>query len=113
MTVSCECWWRAGINVAQIVILAPLFVFCWYMRKWETQDLVPIRPMEGEELPANMVRAGCTHDAKRLLASPCWRAEYTCIEASVSKCTVLGGSSPFQLASFMTTTNLCVSAKTP
>ena len=54
--------WCAGINVAQIVILAPLFVFCWYMRQWETQDLVPIRPMEGEELPANMVRSGCTPD---------------------------------------------------
>ena len=40
----------------QIVILAPLFVFCWYMRKWETQDLVPIRPMEGEELPCNEAR---------------------------------------------------------
>jgi hypothetical protein len=47
----------AGINVAQIVILAPLFVFCVYMRKWETQDLVPIRPMEGEELPCNQARA--------------------------------------------------------
>ena len=47
----------AGINVAQIVILAPLFVFCFYMRKWETQDLVPIRPMEGEELPCNQARA--------------------------------------------------------
>ena len=56
--LCCCCCCCAGINVAQIVILAPLFVFCWYMRQWETQDLVPIRPMEGEELPANMVRAG-------------------------------------------------------
>ena len=42
--------------MAQIVILAPLFIFCYFMRKWETQDLVPIRPMEGEELPCNQVR---------------------------------------------------------
>lgn len=39
--------------LAQIVILCPLFIFCIYMRKWETHDLVPIRPMEGEELPCN------------------------------------------------------------
>ena len=72
----------AGINVAQIVILAPLFVFCYFMRKWETQDLVPIRPMEGEELPCNQVRsfarlyvnpalvcvaqARCSHDTTRV-----------------------------------------------
>lgn len=40
---------------AQIVVLMPLFIFCYFMRKWETQDLVPIRPMEGEELPCNEV----------------------------------------------------------
>lgn len=39
--------------VAQIVVLCPLFIFCFFMRKWETHDLVPIRPMEGEELPCN------------------------------------------------------------
>ena len=39
----------------QIVVLMPLFVFCFFMRTWETQDLVPIRPMEGEELPCNEV----------------------------------------------------------
>ena len=36
------------------------------MRKWETQDLVPIRPMEGEELPCNQVRLvwfSSTHQA--------------------------------------------------
>ena len=38
----------------QIVVLLPLFTFCWYMYKWERQELVPIRPMEGEELPCNL-----------------------------------------------------------
>ena len=39
---------------AQIIVLLPLFLFCWYMYKWERQELVPIRPMEGEELPCNV-----------------------------------------------------------
>ena len=38
----------------QIVVLLPLFTFCWFMYKWERQELVPIRPMEGEELPCNL-----------------------------------------------------------
>ncbi|GAB4813661.1 hypothetical protein N2152v2_000707 [Parachlorella kessleri] len=44
-----------AINVAQVIVLLPLFVFCWYMYKWEREDLVPIRPMEGEELPVDMM----------------------------------------------------------
>ncbi|KAA6416796.1 MAG: hypothetical protein FRX49_13246 [Trebouxia sp. A1-2] len=42
------------INCLQIVVLLPLFLFCWFMYKWERQELVPIRPMEGEELPCNV-----------------------------------------------------------
>ncbi|KAL3151740.1 hypothetical protein ABBQ38_012718 [Trebouxia sp. C0009 RCD-2024] len=42
------------LNCLQIVVLLPLFAFCWYMYKWERQELVPIRPMEGEELPCNL-----------------------------------------------------------
>ena len=38
----------------QIVVLMPLFTFCWFMYRWERQELVPIRPLEGEELPCNM-----------------------------------------------------------
>ena len=38
----------------QIVVLVPLFLFCWFMYRWERQELVPIRPLEGEELPCNM-----------------------------------------------------------
>lgn len=43
------------INVAQVVVLVPLFIFCFYMWRWEREDLVPIRPLEGEELPCDMV----------------------------------------------------------
>jgi hypothetical protein len=39
------------INVAQVVVLLPLFVFVYYMYRWEREDLVPVRPLEGEELP--------------------------------------------------------------
>ena len=46
-----------AINVAQVVILLPLFLFCLFMGKWEREDLVPIRPMEGEELPCDMMGA--------------------------------------------------------
>ncbi len=45
------------INVLQAVALLPLFAFCYYMGRWEREDLVPIRPMEGEELPCDMVGA--------------------------------------------------------
>jgi MFS family permease len=45
------------INVGQAVVLLPLFVFCYYMGKWEREDLVPIRPLEGEELPFDMMGA--------------------------------------------------------
>lgn len=43
------------INLCQAAILLPLFFFCAAMRRWERDDLVPIRPMEGEELPCDMV----------------------------------------------------------
>jgi MFS family permease len=43
------------ISVAQIGVLLPLFFFCYKMYKWERQDLVPIRPLEGEELPVDVV----------------------------------------------------------
>ena len=39
----------------QVVVLLPLFLFCYYMGKWEREDLVPIRPLEGEELPCDMM----------------------------------------------------------
>ena len=41
-------------HALQIVVLLPLFLFCYAMYKWERQDLVPIRPMEGEELPLDI-----------------------------------------------------------
>jgi len=44
-----------AINIAQVIILLPLSVFCYYMYKWEREDLVPIRPLEGEELPCDMI----------------------------------------------------------
>ena len=43
------------INIVQVVVLLPLFLFCYYMGKWEREDLVPIRPLEGEELPCDMM----------------------------------------------------------
>ena len=44
----------------------PLFGFCYLMYKWERQDLVPIRPNEGEELPCNMVGPRTLREAKFL-----------------------------------------------
>eukprot|EP00208_Stichococcus_sp_RCC1054_P002385 CAMPEP_0206140458 /NCGR_PEP_ID=MMETSP1473-20131121/9531_1 /ASSEMBLY_ACC=CAM_ASM_001109 /TAXON_ID=1461547 /ORGANISM="Stichococcus sp, Strain RCC1054" /LENGTH=615 /DNA_ID=CAMNT_0053534611 /DNA_START=553 /DNA_END=2400 /DNA_ORIENTATION=+ len=44
-----------AINISQIIILMPVFIFCWMMHKWSSENLVPIRPMEGEQLPDNMV----------------------------------------------------------
>lgn len=44
-----------AINIAQVIILLPLSIFCYYMYKWEREDLVPIRPLEGEELPCDMI----------------------------------------------------------
>ena len=41
-----------AINLLQAAVLLPLFAFCWAMRRWETTDLVPIRPAEGEALPS-------------------------------------------------------------
>lgn len=43
------------INIAQVIIILPLSIFCYYMYKWEREDLVPIRPLEGEELPCDML----------------------------------------------------------
>lgn len=43
------------INIFQVIILSPLMYFCYKMYGWERQDLVPIRPMEGEELPCDML----------------------------------------------------------
>lgn len=43
------------INIGQAVVLLPLFIFCYFMWRWEREDLVPIRPLEGEELPCDMV----------------------------------------------------------
>lgn len=40
---------------AQAACLVPLAWFCWAMYKWEREDLVPIRPLEGEELPCDML----------------------------------------------------------
>ena len=45
---------ESGCGV-QVGILLPQFIFCWFMYRWERQELVPIRPSEGEELPCNMV----------------------------------------------------------
>lgn len=58
-----------AINVAQIVFLMPVFIFCAYMRKWETQDLVPIRPMEGEELPTHQVAPHKDKNRQRVIGS--------------------------------------------
>ncbi|KAK9819041.1 hypothetical protein WJX74_009705, partial [Apatococcus lobatus] len=44
-----------AINLIQVGLLLPQFIFCWFMYHWERQELVPIRPSEGEELPCNMV----------------------------------------------------------
>ena len=42
--------------IMQVAMLLPLFVFCWYMYNWETDegDQIPILPVEGEELPCNI-----------------------------------------------------------
>lgn len=32
-----------GINIGQAAVLLPLFVFAFYMYRWENSDLVPIR----------------------------------------------------------------------
>lgn len=42
----------AVINIVQAVVLLPLFLFAFFMYRWENSDLVPIRPLEGEELEA-------------------------------------------------------------
>ncbi|KAL4450614.1 hypothetical protein ABPG77_000970, partial [Micractinium sp. CCAP 211/92] len=38
------------INISQAIVLLPLFLFAFFMFRWENADLVPIRPLEGEEL---------------------------------------------------------------
>ncbi len=52
--------------MTQVVVLLPLFSFCYFMYKWERSELVPIRPAEGEELPANMLGARPLREAKFL-----------------------------------------------
>lgn len=39
----------------QLGFQIPLFIFCYYMYKWERTDLIPIRPNEGEELPCSIL----------------------------------------------------------
>ena len=51
---------------AQVVLLLPLFTFCYCMYVWERSELVPIRPAEGEELPVNMLGARPLREAKFL-----------------------------------------------
>ncbi|KAK9901983.1 hypothetical protein WJX75_000204 [Coccomyxa subellipsoidea] len=45
-----------AINMIQAALLLPLFIFCYYMYEWETDEAnqVPILPNEGEELPCNV-----------------------------------------------------------
>ena len=50
----------------QAAVLLPLFVFAYYMYRWEREDLVPIRPNEGEELPCTMVGSRAAREAKFL-----------------------------------------------
>ena len=50
----------------QVVVLLPLFTFCYCMYVWERSELVPIRPAEGEELPVNMLGARPLREAKFL-----------------------------------------------
>ena len=44
--------------------MLPLFIFAGYMYKWEREDLVPIRPNEGEELPCTIMSARAEREAK-------------------------------------------------
>ena len=55
-----------AINLLQAGLLLPLFWFCWAMRSWETADLVPIRPAEGETLPVNLLGPRVEWQAKFL-----------------------------------------------
>ena len=55
-----------AINLLQAGLLLPLFWFCWAMRSWETADLVPIRPAEGETLPVNLLGPRVERQAKFL-----------------------------------------------
>ncbi|RMZ52921.1 hypothetical protein APUTEX25_001040, partial [Auxenochlorella protothecoides] len=43
------------VNLGQAACLIPLSWFCVAMYRWEREDLVPIRPLEGEELPCDML----------------------------------------------------------
>jgi hypothetical protein len=55
-----------AINLIQAAALLPLFAFCWAMRRWETADLVPIRPAEGEALPVNLLGPRPAREARFL-----------------------------------------------
>ena len=50
----------------QAIVLTPFFLFTWMMYRWERQDLVPIRPLVGEELPTTMVGPRTLREAKFL-----------------------------------------------
>lgn len=54
------------INIIQAIVLTPFFLFTWMMYRWERQDLVPIRPLVGEELPTTMVGPRTLREAKFL-----------------------------------------------
>lgn len=57
------------IHVAQVILLLPLFVVCYFIGRWEREDLVPIcRPLESEELPTTPVGP---RTRKRAAASHC------------------------------------------
>lgn len=43
-----------AINIAQTVVLLPLFVFAFFMYRWENSDLVPIRCVWHNGLPRCM-----------------------------------------------------------
>lgn len=55
-----------AINLIQVALLMPLFIFAAYMHKWEREDLVPIRPNEGEELPCTVMGARAVRETKFL-----------------------------------------------
>lgn len=55
-----------ALNLIQLAVQIPLFVFCAYMYKWEREDLIPIRPNEGEELPCSILGPRTVREARFL-----------------------------------------------
>lgn len=53
-----------GTCAEQALILMPFFLFTWTMYRWERKDLVPIRPLVGEELPTTMIGPRTLREAK-------------------------------------------------